>query len=217
MRKFNLTVLIVFCLLGKNIAVGQIIGKGDILIDPYVGIVPMDNFGKTGFLYTPGDADFVGSPVSLGLNTEILGWKSSFVFNVDYVFIGYKYTRFDHETVYVPETGGYTNVVVQRDYKRTTQKIRLMLGLNHIISQNDKSLAYVHFGIGYKYVYRVQETNGVKSTPTSSIFSLDQAILPITMRLGFGSKYQLSDRTFFSFDLGFGGGSLLRFGLAFRP
>ncbi|MFT5823150.1 MAG: hypothetical protein ACI8ZM_004410 [Crocinitomix sp.] len=180
-------------------------GQGDFSVNPYIGIIPLDIAAKVGETYVPTDAKLVGIPVSLGIKGEFmlhpfLGFK----IDMNWVYIGYKYTRNSENLHWNSDTGGYTSTIVTENYERTSRKIRVMLGINHYLRRSKRFHAYSTIEIGYKNILRRQVTNSVVSTPTVFI-TFGNYGFPITMRVGLGQKWFLTENLALTTELGLGG------------
>ena len=179
-------------------------GDGDFSVNPYVGAIPLDIGAKVGLSYTPSDADFVGLPVSIGIKGEFmvqphLGMKVDF----NWIYIGYKYTRLSENTHWNPSTGEYVRTTLTENYKRTSRKIRMMVGFNFYFNRSNRYHSYSTIEIGYKNVLRRQVRNSVVSSPKMFI-QYGNFGFPITARIGLGQKWFLTERLAITTEVGLG-------------
>ncbi|NOQ70626.1 MAG: hypothetical protein GQ574_01410 [Crocinitomix sp.] len=187
-------------------------GQGDFSVNPYVGIIPVDIAAKVGEPYAPSDAKFVGIPVSLGIKGEFmlnpfLGIK----IDMNWVYIGYEYTRYSENSHWNPDTGESTSTIVTENYERTSRKIRVMFGINNYFTRSKRFHAYSTFEIGYKNILRRQVRNSVVSTPVVFV-TFGNYGFPITARVGLGQKWFLTEHLALTTEIGLGG-TPLHFGM----
>lgn len=189
------------------------------ILNTYIGLVPMDIFGRNGYFFMPADSKYIGMPNTTGLSLEVMGQKrNSYQINIEYALFGYKYTRYDKKHTTHIITGAPTTVLVERNYRRLTHKLRLMLQLNHAFIQEEYVTGYLTFGLGVKFVRRYENLNGTRNTITYDFWpvGLNHTLIPVAGRIGIGGKWKLNKQTQLLVEAGFIGGAPLRFGLGFK-
>jgi len=221
MQSVKTICLLVVVLLCKP-ANSQAVNEGEVIATPYIAIMPVDFLANTGLWRQPKSASFIGSPASLGITIERFSPTNkrnkinSFGVNFEYAYIGYKQTQTTKTQYFIPNTGNYYTITKESEYRRVSEKFRIMFNINHSFIHTEKQSSYFTIAIGYKKVKRWQISNGVRSVPEGDFFDLAYTIIPIDLRLGFGSKYLINENIIFSFDAGLGGGAPFRFGLGFK-
>lgn len=181
------------------------VGKGSIIVDPYIGL---PNWGNS-MLYSSFDATLTGFSESEISNYKTVGGFMSYGGRFEYMVgdkIGvgldgnYEVSgfRFDFES------GSETY-----EYKYTAKKMRFMARFNYHFIQNDKFNMYLGLGIGYRNVVRTEETTQPGIEPM-----VYPGIVPVATRAGLGFRYYFIENLGVNAELGLGGGGIFQVGLS---
>ena len=167
----------------------------------YTGIGVMDANIKIGIPFQRGDAKLVGLPVAIGIKGESkINEKLSIQLDLNFVHTGVDYYNKINPTQ--PENS-------ETEYhRRTSTKLRTMIGLNYYYLNTIKKQRYIVISLGAKFVSRKYTVDGKQANlfyefPNLTINSENEFINP-AIRLGIGFKRQISSNMFFNGELGLG-------------
>lgn len=218
----NLKKIIFICFLVNSLSFNSQLLKGDILVDPYVGIPNYPNLGvsKMFSINTQGSDSYklVGGFFSYGFRLEyMLTDKLGLGTDFNYVksgytsdYIGYQYDEFNNQLF---DTNG---MALQMPYseKYTAERYRAMGRLNYYFSSNEKVNFYGGLGIGYYGVNRSFTTTPYDPSSASFINFVDEVLFPISFRLAIGAKFYFTPNFGGHVELGSFGGGTIQFGVS---
>ena len=194
--------------------------KGDLLIDPYIGVPNWAN----SLLYNQYDGtnasatnyNVVGSPLSYGGRFEyMIADKVGIGADVNYEVSGFSYDYIDYRydasgNVVYDLNNNPLYVNYNAEYK--AKKLRAMFRLNYHFFQSEKVDVYSGFAAGYKSVNRTSITT--PNDPNNTDLSASGALVPIAMRLAIGTKIYFTPNIGAHVEMGAFGGGLIQFGLS---
>ena len=218
----NLKKIIFICFLVNSLSCHSQLLKGDILVDPYVGIPNYPNLGvsKMFSINTQGSDSYklVGGFFSYGFRLEyMLTDKLGLGTDFNYVksgytsdYIGYQYDEFNNQLF---DTNG---MALQMPYseKYTAERYRAMGRLNYYFSSNEKVNFYGGLGIGYYGVNRSFTTTPYDPSSASFINFVDEVLFPISFRLAIGAKFYFTPNFGGHVEFGSFGGGTIQFGVS---
>jgi hypothetical protein len=181
----------------------------------YASAVPIDHWARTGFWYKPKSAKMVGIPVGLGLITEFSkGERFTFRIDANYSYNGHEGVRTLQQGTNPNQEIIYTETV---DFKRTTQKFRIMAGFNYYYYKKNKVEGLISFQAGFKNAKRLEVRNSTLEVFPQIIHpGYEKTVIPVAARLSAGYKVRLSEHFNFNAELGFGGGPPLHIGFEWK-
>jgi len=196
--------------------------RGDILVDPYVGIPNYPNLGvsKMFSINTQGSDSYklVGGFFSYGFRLEyMLTDKLGLGTDFNYVksgytsdYIGYQYDEFNNQLF---DTNGMA-LLMPYSEKYTAERYRAMGRLNYYFSSNEKVNFYGGLGIGYYGVNRSFTTTPYDPSSASFINFVDEVLFPISFRLAIGAKFYFTPNFGGHVEFGSFGGGTIQFGVS---
>ena len=213
----NLKKIIFICFLVNSLSFNSQLLKGDILVDPYVGIPNYPNLvvSKMFSINTQGSDSYklVGGFFSYGFRLEyMLTDKLGLGTDFNYVksgytsdYIGYQYDEFNNQLF---DTNGMA-LLMPYSEKYTAERYRAMGRLNYYFSSNEKVNFYGGLGIGYYGVNRSFTTTPYDPSSASFINFVDEVLFPFSFRLAIGAKFYFTRNFGGHVELGsFGGGTI---------
>jgi opacity protein-like surface antigen len=218
----NLKKIIFICFLVNSLSFNSQLLKGDILVDPYVGIPNYPNLGvsKMFSINTQGSDSYklVGGFFSYGFRLEyMLTDKLGLGTDFNYVksgytsdYIGYQYDEFNNQLF---DTNGIA-LLMPYSEKYTAERYRAMGRLNYYFSSNEKVNFYGGLGIGYYGVNRSFTTTPYDPSSASFINFVDEVLFPISFRLAIGAKFYFTRNFGGHVELGSFGGGTIQFGVS---
>ncbi len=218
----NLKKIIFICFLVNSLSFNSQLLKGDILVDPYVGIPNYPNLGvsKMFSINTQGSDSYklVGGFFSYGFRLEyMLTDKLGLGTDFNYVksgytsdYIGYQYDEFNNQLF---DTNGMA-LLMPYSEKYTAERYRAMGRLNYYFSSNEKVNFYGGLGIGYYGVNRSFTTTPYDPSSASFINFVDEVLFPISFRLAIGAKFYFTPNFGGHVELGSFGGGTIQFGVS---
>ncbi len=218
----NLKKIIFICFLVNSLSFNSQLLKGDILVDPYVGIPNYPNLGvsKMFSINTQGSDSYklVGGFFSYGFRLEyMLTDKLGLGTDFNYVksgytsdYIGYQYDEFNNQLF---DTNGMA-LLMPYSEKYTAERYRAMGRLNYYFSSNEKVNFYGGLGIGYYGVNRSFTTTPYDPSSASFINFVDEVLFPISFRLAIGAKFYFTPNFGGHVEFGSFGGGTIQFGVS---
>lgn len=218
----NLKKIIFICFLVNSLSFNSQLLKGDILVDPYVGIPNYPNLGvsKMFSINTQGSDSYklVGGFFSYGFRLEyMLTDKLGLGTDFNYVksgytsdYIGYQYDEFNNQLF---DTNGMA-LLMPYSEKYTAERYRAMGRLNYYFSSNEKVNFYGGLGIGYYGVNRSFTTRPYDPSSASFINFVDEVLFPISFRLAIGAKFYFTPNFGGLVEFGSFGGGTIQFGVS---
>lgn len=218
----NLKKIIFICFLVNSLSFNSQLLKGDILVDPYVGIPNYPNLGvsKMFSINTQGSDSYklVGGFFSYGFRLEyMLTDKLGLGTDFNYVksgytsdYIGYQYDEFNNQLF---DTNGMA-LLMPYSEKYTAERYRAMGRLNYYFSSNEKVNFYGGLGIGYYGVNRSFTTTPYDPSSASFINFVDEVLFPISFRLAIGAKFYFTPNFGGLVEFGSFGGGTIQFGVS---
>jgi opacity protein-like surface antigen len=218
----NLKKIIFICFLVNSLSFNSQLLKGDILVDPYVGIPNYPNLGVSQLfsINTQGSDSYklVGGFFSYGFRLEyMLTDKLGLGTDFNYVksgytsdYIGYQYDEFNYQLF---DTNGMA-LLMPYSEKYTAERYRAMGRLNYYFSSNEKVNFYGGLGIGYYGVNRSFTTTPYDPSSASFINFVDEVLFPISFRLAIGAKFYFTPNFGGHVEFGSFGGGTIQFGVS---
>ncbi len=196
--------------------------RGDILVDPYVGIPNYPNLGVSQlFSINTQEADnyqLVGGFFSYGFRLEYmltdklgLGTDFNYVksgYSSDY--IGYQYDEFNNQLF---DTNGMA-LLMPYNEKYTAERYRAMGRLNYYFSSNEKVNFYGGLGVGYYGINRTFTSTPYDPSSAGFLSSVDEVFFPFSFRLAIGAKFYFTRNFGGHVELGSFGGGTIQFGVS---
>jgi len=218
----SLKKIIFICFLVNSLSFNSQLLRGDILVDPYVGIPNYPNLGVSQlFSINTQEADnyqLVGGFFSYGFRLEYmltdklgLGTDFNYVksgYSSDY--IGYQYDEFNNQLF---DTNGMA-LLMPYSERYTAERYRAMGRLNYYFSSNEKVNFYGGLGVGYYGVNRSFTTTPYDPSSASFINFVDEVLFPISFRLAIGAKFYFTPNFGGHVEFGSFGGGTIQFGVS---
>jgi opacity protein-like surface antigen len=214
--------IIFICFLVNSLSFNSQLLRGDILVDPYVGIPNYPNLGVSQLfsINTQGSDSYklVGGFFSYGFRLEyMLTDKLGLGTDFNYVksgytsdYIGYQYDEFNNQLF---DTNGMA-LLMPYSEKYTAERYRAMGRLNYYFSSNEKINFYGGLGIGYYGVNRTFTTTPYDPSSASFINFVDEVLFPISFRLAIGAKFYFTPNFGGHVEFGSFGGGTIQFGVS---
>tara|TARA_B110000285_G_scaffold13459_1_gene13312 strand:+ start:222 stop:842 length:621 start_codon:yes stop_codon:yes gene_type:complete len=182
------------------------VAKGDIIIDPYVGVMqsnmlrsePTDENGVTNWKLNGGQLAYGGR------FEYMLADKFGLGVDVNFVKSGSQYDYAGTDSLGNTTTYSW-------DY--TAKKLRAMIRMNYHFVQNERVDAYLGTGVGYKHTTRVWT---ISDPSNQNDLSQEKALIPVAFRLAIGTRVYFTQNIGAMIELGLGGGTPLQFGLSVK-
>ena len=216
--------IIFICFLVNSLCFSSQLLRGDIVVDPYIGIPNYPNFGVSQLfsMNTQGSDSYklVGGFFSYGFRLEYmitdkigLGTDFNYVksgYSSDYM--GYQYDEFNNQVV---DSNGMA-LLAPYNEKYTAERYRAMGRLNYYFLTNEKVNFYGGMGIGYYGVNRTFTTTPYDPSSANFLNSVDEVLFPFpfSFRLALGSKFYFNRNFGGHVELGSFGGGTIQFGVS---
>jgi hypothetical protein len=218
----SLKKIIFICFLVNSLSFNSQLLRGDILVDPYVGIPNYPNLGVSQlFSINTQEADnyqLVGGFFSYGFRLEYmltdklgLGTDFNYVksgYSSDY--IGYQYDEFNNQLF---DTNGMA-LLMPYNEKYTAERYRAMGRLNYYFSSNEKVNFYGGLGVGYYGINRTFTSTPYDPSSAGFLSSVDEVFFPFSFRLAIGAKFYFTRNFGGHVELGSFGGGTIQFGVS---
>ena len=214
--------IIFICFLVNSLSFNSQLLRGDILVDPYVGIPNYPNLGvsKMFSINTQGSDSYklVGGFFSYGFRLEyMLTDKLGLGTDFNYVksgytsdYIGYQYDEFNNQLF---DTNGIA-LLMPYSEKYTAERYRAMGRLNYYFSSNEKVNFYGGLGVGYYGINRTFTSTPYDPSSSNFLSSVDEVFFPISFRLAIGAKFYFTRNFGGHVELGSFGGGTIQFGVS---
>jgi hypothetical protein len=214
--------IIFICFLVNSLSFNSQLLRGDILVDPYVGIPNYPNLGVSQLfsINTQGSDSYklVGGFFSYGFRLEYmitdklgLGTDFNYVksgYTSDYM--GYQYDEFNNQLF---DTNGMA-LLMPYSERYTAQRYRAMGRLNYYFSSNEKVNFYGGLGVGYYGINRTFTSTPYDPSSSNFLSSVDEVFFPISFRLAIGAKFYFTRNFGGHVELGSFGGGTIQFGVS---
>ena len=216
--------IIFICFLVNSLSFNSQLLRGDILVDPYVGIPNYPNLGVSQLfsINTQGSDSYklVGGFFSYGFRLEyMLTDKLGLGTDFNYVksgytsdYIGYQYDEFNNQLF---DTNGMA-LLMPYSEKYTAERYRAMGRLNYYFSSNEKVNFYGGLGVGYYGINRTFTSTPYDPSSSNFLSSVDEVFFPISFRLAIGAKFYFTRNFGGHVELGSFGGGTIQFGLSVK-
>lgn len=214
--------IIFICFLVNSLSFNSQLLRGDILVDPYVGIPNYPNLGVSQLfsINTQGSDSYklVGGFFSYGFRLEyMLTDKLGLGTDFNYVksgytsdYIGYQYDEFNNQLF---DTNGMA-LLMPYSEKYTAERYRAMGRLNYYFSSNEKVNFYGGLGVGYYGINRTFTSTPYDPSSSNFLSSVDEVFFPISFRLAIGAKFYFTRNFGGHVELGSFGGGTIQFGVS---
>ena len=214
--------IIFICFIVNSLSFNSQLLRGDILVDPYVGIPNYPNLGVSQLfsINTQGSDSYklVGGFFSYGFRLEYmitdklgLGTDFNYVksgYTSDYM--GYQYDEFNNQLF---DTNGMA-LLMPYSERYTAQRYRAMGRLNYYFSSNEKVNFYGGLGVGYYGINRTFTSTPYDPSSSNFLSSVDEVFFPISFRLAIGAKFYFTRNFGGHVELGSFGGGTIQFGVS---
>ncbi|NOQ74616.1 MAG: hypothetical protein GQ574_21570 [Crocinitomix sp.] len=181
-------------------------------ITTYTGWGVADPNVKIGLLFQRGDAKLAGLPMAIGLKGELsINERYGIKCDLNYLHTGVSYNNTVPSTFYEVERQVY--------HRRTSTKLRILLGINIYFVNTAVKKTYFSLSLGGKYVNRNYTVDGNQAAVFYAYPFLlgtnQEKFARPALRIALGVKRNLSKKLFFSFEVGIGSNPL-QLGLGIR-
>ena len=199
----------------SNTAVAQV-EEGSMIVDLYYGF---PNFGKNLWDAVAVDGE-VGSSQATGLGP--LGGRFEYMVADNFgVGVDVNFLTNGYEVSFTDTTSTYNSTTMQWETQTNTyetdynkMKLRVMARLHYHFVQTDMVDAYACFGAGYKHTKNTFSTTDPDGLEQELETGLN--LLPVSIRIGIGTRLFFTDNIGVNLELGAGGGPLMSAGLSLK-